>query len=59
MAAVEVGPDHDKVFEVAVMIGEEEWARAAGKSKKAAEQNAAAAAAFLLDGADLPGSGRG
>lgn len=50
----EIGPDHDKIFEVAVLIGDDEWARAAGKSKKAAEQNAAAAAAFLLDGADLP-----
>jgi ribonuclease-3 len=49
----EAGPDHDKTFEVAVYIKEREWARAAGKSKKAAEQRAAAMAAFLLDGADL------
>lgn len=51
----ELGPDHDKVFEVAVFIKDREWARAAGKSKKAAEQRAAAQAAFLLDGADLDG----
>jgi ribonuclease III len=49
----EAGPDHDKTFEVAVFIKEREWARAAGKSKKEAEQRAAAMAAFLLDGADL------
>ncbi|HKE15634.1 MAG TPA: ribonuclease III [Kofleriaceae bacterium] len=49
----EAGPDHDKTFEVAVHIKRREWARAAGKSKKEAEQRAAAMAAFLLDGADL------
>lgn len=49
----EAGPDHDKTFEVAVLIKDREWARAAGKSKKDAEQRAAAMAAFLLDGADL------
>jgi ribonuclease-3 len=49
----EAGPDHDKTFEVAVHIKNREWARAHGKSKKAAEQRAAAMAAFLLDGADL------
>lgn len=49
----EAGPDHDKTFEVAVLIRGREWARAAGKSKKEAEQRAAAMAAFLLDGADL------
>jgi ribonuclease-3 len=49
----EAGPDHDKTFEVAVHIKDREWGRAAGKSKKEAEQRAAAMAAFLLDGADL------
>ncbi len=49
----ETGPDHDKTFEVAVHIRDREWARALGKSKKEAEQRAAAMAAFLLDGADL------
>lgn len=35
------GPAHDRVFEVCVMIGSEELAVGQGKSKKAAEQNAA------------------
>lgn len=48
----ELGPDHDKRFVVAVTIGEEEWARAVGKSKKEAEQMAAAEAHFRLDGSD-------
>jgi ribonuclease-3 len=38
------GPDHDKVFEVRVVIGEDELGRASGRSKKAAEQAAAGAA---------------
>lgn len=46
----ETGPDHDKTFEVAVIIDGQEWARAAGKSKKAAEQRAAAEAADRWDG---------
>ncbi len=37
----EKGPDHDKVFEVMVLIGEEEYCTGKGKSKKHAEQNAA------------------
>lgn len=45
----ELGPDHDKRFVVAVILGGSEWARADGKSKKEAEQSAAAAAAFKLD----------
>lgn len=47
----ESGPDHDKTFEVAVRLGERELARAGGKSKKAAEQRAAAAALALVEGA--------
>jgi len=49
----ELGPDHDKRFVVAVTIGEEEWARAVGKSKKEAEQMAAAEASFKLEGSDV------
>jgi ribonuclease III len=50
----ESGPDHDKTFEVCVVIAGREWARATGKSKKSAEQHAAAAAAAALeDGATL------
>ncbi len=37
----ETGPDHDKTFEVEVVIGDEPYARAFGKSKKEAEQAAA------------------
>ncbi len=37
----EVGPDHDKVFEVAVYLGDEEIATGKGKSKQDAEQAAA------------------
>jgi ribonuclease-3 len=45
----ESGPDHDKTFEVCVLIQGREWARATGKSKKAAEQRAAAKAAGMLE----------
>ena len=48
----ELGPDHDKRFVVAVTIGTDEWARAVGKSKKEAEQMAAAEAHFKLEGSD-------
>ncbi len=51
----ELGPDHDKRFVVAVLIGGNEWARADGRSKKEAEQSAAAAAAFKLDAMDAGG----
>ncbi|MGE0871751.1 MAG: ribonuclease III [Kofleriaceae bacterium] len=49
----ELGPDHDKRFVVAVTIGTDEWARAIGRSKKEAEQMAAADAQFRLEGSDL------
>ena len=49
----ELGPDHDKRFVVAVKIGSDEWARAVGKSKKEAEQMAAAEAHFRLEGSDV------
>ncbi|MDB4962868.1 MAG: ribonuclease [Myxococcales bacterium] len=48
----ELGPDHDKRFVVAVTIGTDEWARAVGKSKKEAEQMAAAEAHFRLEGSN-------
>ncbi len=51
----ERGPDHAKVFEVQVSINGKPLASAEGRSKKAAEQSAAAAAAFVLEGADLGG----
>ena len=45
----ETGPDHDKVFEVAVIIGQQERARATGRSKKEAEQRAAEAALATIE----------
>jgi len=45
----ESGPDHDKRFEVALSFGGREWARATGRSKKEAEQSAAAAALGALE----------
>jgi len=49
----ELGPDHAKQFEVAVMIGDDEWGRAIGPSKQKAEQMAAAEAHFRLEGSDV------
>ncbi len=44
----ESGPDHDKVFETAVVINDEEMGRGSGKSKKEAEQRAAHEALLKL-----------
>lgn len=44
----QLGPDHDKRFVVSVTIGSEEIARSIGRSKKEAEQIAAAEAHFRL-----------
>jgi ribonuclease-3 len=44
----EQGPDHAKIFEVAIRIGEQEYARASGRSKKEAQQNAAEVALGLI-----------
>lgn len=49
----ERGPDHDKTFEVAVTVGGKEYARAEGKSKKEAEQRAAAQALSMLEAETL------
>ena len=43
------GPDHKKEFEVAVIIEDKEYARAIGKSKKIAQQEAAEVAVKLLN----------
>jgi ribonuclease-3 len=43
------GPEHDKTFEVAITLGDREYGRAHGKSKKEAQQNAAALALALLE----------
>jgi ribonuclease-3 len=42
------GPDHRKEFEVAVCIDGKEYARASGKSKKVAQQDAAQQTILLL-----------
>src|SRR5690606_23911475 len=51
----ESGPPHDRTFEIAVLVDGRELARADGKSKKSAEQRAAALALLALDGAGTPG----
>lgn len=45
----ETGPDHAKTFQIAVTFGGREVARADGRSKKEAEQRAAAAALQLIE----------
>jgi len=49
------GPDHDKTFDVAISLGDKEYGRAQGKSKKEAQQNAAemALAALQAERGDL------
>ncbi len=44
----EHGPDHAKTFEIAILIGDKEYARAFGHSKKEAQQNAAERALALM-----------
>jgi len=43
------GPDHQKEFEVGVFIEDREYARANGKSKKIAQQEAARIAVAVLN----------
>ena len=47
------GPDHDKVFQILVRLGERELGRGAGKSKKEAEQAAASDALNKMDRGNL------
>ena len=53
----ETGPDHEKVFEVRVMLGPDVYARATGRSKKDAEQTAAHAALAWLERGETPAQG--
>ncbi len=46
----EQGPDHEKIFEVEVMIGNDVFARSTGRSKKEAEQSAARETLSMLSG---------
>jgi ribonuclease-3 len=43
------GPDHDKTFWVSIALGDQEYGRGSGKSKKEAEQSAAALALAKLE----------
>jgi ribonuclease III len=45
----ETGPDHDKIFEVAITLSGREYARGTGRSKKEAEQRAAAVALQIVE----------
>ena len=47
----EEGPDHDKRFQVSIALAGHEYGRAVGRSKKEAEQNAAAQALAILEAA--------
>jgi ribonuclease-3 len=51
----EIGPPHDRIFEVVARVGDAEVGRGRGRSKKAAEQEAARAA--LEDEASLEAVG--
>jgi len=44
----EIGPDHNKVFKVAVFVGEERWGEGAGPSKQEAETEAATQALLKI-----------
>ena len=44
----ETGPDHDKIFEVGVLIGDKQISTGTGHTKKAAEQEAAYQALLIL-----------
>ena len=43
----EVGPDHNKRFEIGVLVNDKSWGRGEGKSKASAEQEAARQALML------------
>ena len=44
----ESGPEHDKIFEVRVFVGDKNLGEGTGKTKKAAEQKAAYQALLVL-----------
>jgi ribonuclease-3 len=51
----ETGPDHEKVFEVEVVLGADVYGRASGRSKKDAEQVAARLSLEMMDRGEKPG----
>ncbi|PRC50085.1 ribonuclease III, partial [Mycobacterium sp. ITM-2017-0098] len=48
-AVTSTGPDHDKEFTALVMVGDTEYGRGVGRTKKEAELKAAAAAWHALN----------
>jgi ribonuclease-3 len=50
----ERGPEHEKSFEIAALVGEIEYGRARGRTKREAQQNAARAALERLKKETLP-----
>jgi ribonuclease-3 len=52
--AAEMGPPHDRTFEVAAMVDEKEVGRGRGRSKKQAEQEAARLALDVVEGPPDP-----
>jgi ribonuclease-3 len=53
VVVAELGPDHDKRFIVEVLMRGKVWSRAIGRSKKEAEQLAAAEASFRMASVEL------
>lgn len=53
----ETGPDHDKKFEISVWVNETQLASGEGRSKKAAEQEAARVALEKIGASDVPKEG--
>jgi ribonuclease-3 len=51
------GPDHDREFTAVVVVSGTEYGTGVGRSKKEAEQKAAAAAWTALDASDTPAAG--
>lgn len=54
VVVAEAGPEHEKLFQVAVLSGTSELARGSGRSKKEAEQEAAARAVHRIEAHQLP-----
>ena len=48
----EIGPPHDRIFEVEILIEDEVWGKGSGRSKREAEQRAAKEAVGALKGSE-------
>jgi ribonuclease III len=53
---LETGPDHSKLFEARLYLGERCWGQGEGRSKKQAEQQAARAAWTRIEDGELDGN---